>query len=121
MNRTTSPLPMAALSLLMSATALQVANIQIKYLPYTISAPGTYVLTTNLTTSINYSSSQGTAITILTTVPGPVVLDFKGYTITWTGTTGGAFGVFIGVPGFGGIANTFPMTLKNGTICKVLL
>jgi hypothetical protein len=117
MIRTTTILLMAALGQIMSATALQAANIQIKYLPYTISAPGTYVLTTNM----SYPSSQGAAITILKTIPGPVVLDFEGYAITWTGTTGDeAFGIFIGILG-PSLVNTYPITIKNGTINGFLL
>jgi hypothetical protein len=115
--RITTILLLAALGQIMSATAVQAANIQITYLPYTISAPGTYVLTKNM----SYPSSQGAAITILKTIPGPVVLDFKGYAITWTGTTGDeAFGVFIGILG-PSLVNTYPITIKNGTINGLLL
>jgi hypothetical protein len=111
MIRINTILLMAALSQIMSATALQAANIQITSLPYTISAPGTYVLTTNM----SYPSSQGAAITILKTIPGPVILDFAGYAITWTGTTGDeSFGVFIGILG-PSLVNTYPITIKNGT------
>jgi hypothetical protein len=41
-------------------------RIQITSLPYTISAPGTYVLTKNM----SYPSSQGAAITILSLCGG---------------------------------------------------
>jgi polygalacturonase len=104
-----------ALGLIMGATALQATNIQITYLPYTISAPGTYVLTGNLTTDMSYPSSQGAAITILKNIPGPVVLDFEGHAITWTGTTGTSYGVFIGIVG-PSVVNTYPITISNGTI-----
>lgn len=108
---------MAALGQIMNATALPATNIQISYLPYTISAPGTYVLTTNM----SYPSSQGAAITTLKTIPGPVVLDCEGHAITWTGTTGDeAFGVFIGILG-PSLVNTYPITIKNGTIDGFLL
>jgi hypothetical protein len=111
MIRTTIKLLMAALGLTISATALQAANIQISSLPYTISAPGTYILTGDLT----YSSQQGAAINILTTLAGTVVLDFKGHTITGPGAASTNFGVEVG--GVSEYAeNTYPIVIRNGTL-----
>ena len=60
----------AAFGLIMSALSASAANIKITSLPLDITAPGTYVLTGNLT-----SPSSGTAIHISSSIPGPVVLD----------------------------------------------
>jgi hypothetical protein len=93
----------------MSAIGASAANIQITSLPYTISAPGTYVLTRDL----SYSALQGVAINILTTLAGPVVLDFKGHTITGAGST--SFGIEIG--GVSEYAeNAYPITIRNGAL-----
>jgi hypothetical protein len=111
MIRTTTLILTVSLNLIMSGIALQAANIQILSLPYTISAPGTYVLTKNLT----YSAQQGAAINILTTLAGPVALDFKGHTIAGVGAGNTSFGVEIG--GVSEYAeNTYPITISNGTV-----
>jgi hypothetical protein len=100
-----------ALNLIMSAITTYAANMQIASLPYTISAPGTYVLTKDL----SYSAQQGVAINILTTLGGPVVLDFKGHTITGVGTGNASFGIEIG--GVSEYAeNAYPITISNGTL-----
>jgi hypothetical protein len=71
-----SPLPMAAFGLL-SVLSAQAVTIKISSLPFAITAPGTYVLTGNLT-----SPSASDAITIDASVTGPVVVDLKGFTLT---------------------------------------
>jgi hypothetical protein len=102
-----------ALNLTVSAIAAQAADIQIRSLPYTITTPGTYVLTGNLSYSVN--SSVG-AINIFTTIGGPVVVDLKGFTITGPGGT--SWGVTIGVSTYNGVPNAYPITIRNGTIAN---
>jgi hypothetical protein len=100
---------MAAFGLL-SGLAAEAANIKITSLPLAITAPGTYVLTGNLT-----SPSAGTAITIAASVTGSVVVDLKGFTLTGTGEFSTA--VFIGdFSGTAAVSNEHPITVRNGTI-----
>jgi hypothetical protein len=111
MHHTPKILITAALSLIMSATALQAANIPITFLPYIISAPGTYLIRSDL----SYTSQQGFAINILTNLEGPVVLDFNGHTITGGGAGSQSFGVQMG--GVSEYAlNTYPITIRNGSL-----
>jgi hypothetical protein len=91
----------AALSILSVLTA-QAANIKISSLPFNITAPGTYVLTRNLT-------YNGTAITITNVSGGPVLLDLKGYTLNGAGT--GGYGVFVDQ-----IPTPISITIRNGVI-----
>ena len=70
MNRITTLLLTAAFSLL-RILAAQAANIPISSLPFTITAPGTYVLAQDL----SYSAQQGVAINILTNLAGPVIVN----------------------------------------------
>jgi hypothetical protein len=89
-------------------------------LPFTISAPGTYVLTgdLNFTTLSTGTTGPIPAIAIANNVNGAVVVDFKGFTITGGGeldNTAVSYGVVIGnlnTP----LTNTFPITIKNGTL-----
>jgi hypothetical protein len=121
-------LPMATFSLL-SVLAIQAANtelattqaaktstIPISYLPFTITAPGTYVVTKNL----SFSSPSSAAITISTALSGPVVLDLKGFTLTGGGGSNFNAGIGIGILpaslGFQEVSNTYPITVRNGTI-----
>jgi hypothetical protein len=127
MKKQKSILLMAALGLIMSALSAQTgytqsvttqtsksASIQIKALPFNITTPGTYVLTGNLTSSLLRSGTGPSlgAINISTTVAGPVVVDLKGFTITGPGSN--SFAVTIGALTTEG--NTYPITIKNGTI-----
>jgi hypothetical protein len=105
----------AALGLLIvSVTASFAAptpNIVIQSLPYTISAPGTYVLARNL----NFS---GVGISIVTNLSGPVIVDLKGFTITGAGT--GSTGVQFGTgTAFQTPSNYYPITIRNGKIANV--
>src|ERR1700761_5664096 len=97
MNRPTKILLTAAFSLL-SALSAQSANTQlattqaaknatipISYMPFSITAPGTYVLTGNLTFSPS-TSVVVPAITVSTAISGPVVIDLKGFTLTGGGS-----------------------------------
>ena len=68
---------MAALSLTMSAIAAQAANIQIPSLPYTITTPGTYVLTSSLSCPANFQIG----ISVNSQVAGPIVVDLKGFSL----------------------------------------
>jgi hypothetical protein len=102
----------AALTLIMSAFSAQSADIKITSLPFNITAPGTYVLTGNLTSS---STSSSGAINISPAVAGAVIVDLKGFTITGPGEF--STGVGIGfVFGPGAVANAYPITIRNGTI-----
>jgi hypothetical protein len=62
-NEITKPLLMAAFGLL-SALSAQSANIKISSLPFNITAPGTYVVTGNLT----FPATTAAAITISTAI-----------------------------------------------------
>jgi hypothetical protein len=90
-NEIKIPLLMAAFGLL-SALSAQAANIKISSLPFAITAPGTYVVTGNLTFA---ATTNVAAITISTAIQGPVIVDLKGFTLT--GGAGDSIGVGIGV------------------------
>ena len=98
----------AAFGLIMSALSAQAANVIISSLPFTITAPGTYVLTGDLTCPAA-SGSPREAINIPSTLQGPVDFDLKGFTITGSG--GLAIGVSIG----GQTSNLYPIIVRNGT------
>jgi hypothetical protein len=100
---------MAALGLL-SALSAQSANIKISSLPFNITAPGTYVVTGDLTSPLT-SYGLG-SINITTTLAGPVILDLKGFTLT--GNSGLTTGVTLGWNSASG--NTYPITIRNGTL-----
>jgi hypothetical protein len=107
------PLLMAAFSLL-SALSAEAANIKISSLPFAITAPGTYVVTGNLTFPIQPTGNTIAAITISTAIQGPVVLDLKGFTLTGAGGTslGIGIGTFAGTNG----PNSYPITIRNGSL-----
>jgi hypothetical protein len=84
----------AALSLMMSALTVQAANTQlattqaakstsipISALPFNIKAPGTYVLTGNLTLAPN-GTVGGITFAITVDAPGPVTIDMRGFTLS---------------------------------------
>src|SRR5271166_1614339 len=71
------------------------APVQITSLPFSITSPGTYILTSNLTFSAP-AISNVRAITISPATPGPVVLNLKGFTITGVGGQNNNVGVLIG-------------------------
>lgn len=89
----------------MGALSAQAAEIPIIYLPYTISAPGNYVLKSNLPAP----QFQGTGITIIpsATNTGPVVLDMKGHSLVGSAIMEEASNVtirngsIVGIPGGG--------------------
>ena len=93
-------------------TAQAAPPIIIIALPYSITAPGTYVLQSNLTDPVPNS----TAIFISTTLSGPVVLDFKGHTITGPGLGTAPGFSSRGVVLEGGSNNLYPITIRNGTL-----
>lgn len=116
---------MAALSLTMSAIALQAAptlasksaTIPISYLPFPITAPGTYVLTGNLTFAPpTTTTGLVAAITVSTAISGPVVIDLKGFTLTGGGSGGLTVAVGIGSLANTPVGNAYPITIKNGTL-----
>jgi hypothetical protein len=113
MNRTNSLTVMTALSLIMSATSLQAANIQIPSLPFNITSAGTYVLKGNL----SYSGTS-TAINISPNITGPVILNLNGFTITGIVSLVGVpvknFSVAVGVLGAGTLVPS--ITIENGVI-----
>lgn len=88
----------------MSALSAQSADVIISSLPFTITAPGTYVLARNLTFS---SYSNGSAITISPSPAGAVDLNLKGFTITGPG--GQTTGVAIALQN-----SSFPISVRNG-------
>jgi hypothetical protein len=112
----------AAFSLL-SVLSSQAANIKISSLPFNITAPGTYVLTGNLT----FASGNQAGINVISNVSGPVVVDLKGFILAGPGAaqhpSSGSVGVLIGTlisgdftPPVTGSLNTYPITIRNGTI-----
>jgi hypothetical protein len=109
---------MAAFGLIMSALSVSAqvvapsATIKISSLPFTVTTPGTYVLTGNLTCTV----PQSAAITIPGNLPGQVVVDLKGFTITGddsASSTGIGIGPSVSLP------NAFPITVRNGAITNV--
>jgi hypothetical protein len=97
------------------AVAGQPTNIPITYLPFHITAPGTYVVTANLSYPAQPTNQDANAaITISTSIPGAVVLDLKGHTLTG----GGYYSVAVGIGSFDGStkANTHSITVQNGTV-----
>jgi hypothetical protein len=103
MNLPTRALVTATFSLL-SVLSAHAANIKISSLPFNITAPGTYVLTGNL--SYTSGSSFG-AISISGQIEGPVVVDLKGFTIT-----GDVVASNVGVLIRDG-TETYPITIRN--------
>jgi hypothetical protein len=121
---------MAMLGLIMSVFTAQAAPkpkptptppippIPISSLPFNITAPGTYALTGNLP-SPPLSNQNGVvgAINISPSIAGSVVVDLGGFTLTGPGWSG-AFGISIAIV-IGneyGPHNTYPITIRNGTI-----
>jgi hypothetical protein len=100
---------LAALCLIsaLTAQAAPTPNIPItqSQLPFTISTPGTYVLTGNLSYT---SGSEFGAININGAIGGAVVIDLKGFTLT---SASGASKAGVSIS-----ENTFPTTIRNGTI-----
>jgi hypothetical protein len=94
------------LAILASFTATgQTANIPFTYLPFTISAPGTYVLNTDLTsTNVN---SVGVAIN--QQAVGNIVLNLNGHTLHGNGAVAG---ITVNLRDVNG-AN---LTIRNGTL-----
>jgi hypothetical protein len=81
-------------------------------LPFTITAPGTYVLAGNM----NAPAGLNYAIQISTSISGSVILDLKGFTLTGTGTN---TSVGIGIGDINGPvepSNAYPITIRNGTL-----
>jgi hypothetical protein len=113
MNRK-STLLTAAFGLIMSALSAQSANIPISFLPFAITAPGTYVVTANLSFTSPPSGDTVAAITIATCISGRVILDLKGFTLT--GSAGNTLGVGIGTFAGTNVPNTNPIIIRNGTI-----
>jgi hypothetical protein len=91
---------------LLSVLTARAANIRISSLPFTITAPGTYVLTSNLSAT---TAGYGAAISIAGNIPGPVILNLNGFTIS-----GGYEAIIIN--GSSTVPNQYPVTVKNGTI-----
>jgi hypothetical protein len=117
MIRLTTPILMATLSLIMSAythtadaqvVAAQAAkrsSIPISYLPYTITAPGTYVLTGNL----SYTGGGTNPAINITGVNGQIIIDLKGFTITSDVGTDYKACVYI-------VGGANAITMRNGSI-----
>src|SRR6516165_12402068 len=102
-------LALSATSISLAAPKPKPTPTPITALPYTISAPGTYILLSDLPFSI----PGGTAITI---AAGNVVLDLQGHKIyDVLGTSLNADPNSTGVDIYGSNA-TYPVTVRNGTI-----
>lgn len=97
-----------ALALIASAGSLQAANIPISSLPFSITAPGTYVLTVSPPT---YGNPALAAISITMTVPGAVVLDLGGHTLTGLPNCTG-----VTVQRAQSVSNPSAITVRNGII-----
>jgi len=89
------------------------APVQITSLPFSITSPGTYILTSNLTFSAPAISNVG-AITISPATSGPVVLNLKGFTITGVGGQNNNVGVLIGFTPQ--VPNVASITIESGAI-----
>ena len=87
------------------------APVQITSLPFAIVAPGTYVVTGNLSSS---ETQNIAAITISTALSGPVILDLSGFTLT--GNAGASVGIGIGIFAGTSAPNAYPITIRNGTL-----
>jgi hypothetical protein len=113
---------MAALGLITNGTLMgKTPAIPINALPFTITAPGTYVVTGNLTFSAPATGSYVTAITVPTSLSGPVVIDLGGFTLTAVTLPNQPLedipvGVGIGAAANSPfVSNTYPITVRNGT------
>jgi hypothetical protein len=109
---------MAALGLVMSAQmtfsaspAASGGNTVISYLPYTITAPGTYVLKANL--SYPSDGNVPPAITVGPNLTGPVTLDLKNFSLIGSGLYIGSVTGIVVPRG-----NQFTITVQNGTVTK---
>ena len=85
------------------------AIVKISSLPFNITAPGTYVLAGDL----DVTTAGG--INISTALAGPVVLDLKGFTLLGN-LQFQQTAISIGAPLSTGVSNTFPITIRNGTV-----
>jgi hypothetical protein len=94
----------------MSALSAPAADIQMTSLPFNITAPGTYVLTGDLSFALGNGQA---AIYVTTPVPGPVTIDLKGFTITGSGGGYSVSGILVG---YYGAYNAYPVTVRNGMI-----
>jgi hypothetical protein len=102
-------------AMIAAPTCVLAAPIPITYLPFHIKAPGTYVVTANLSYPAQPTNQNvNAAITISTSIPGAVILDLKGHTLTG----GGYYSLAVGIGIFDGStkANTRSITIQNGTV-----
>jgi hypothetical protein len=109
-------LSLIAAACLLFPLASQSANIPISSLPFAITGPGTYVVTGDLTFSLPPGGNPVAAITVPTSLSGPVVIDLKGFTLTGSGAASNTVGVGIGVFANSSVSNTYPVTVRNGTL-----
>jgi hypothetical protein len=101
---------LAAFSLIMSALSAQSATIIWAFL-FKIIAPGTYVLTGNLTSPLTRTQERfNGSVNISTAIPGPVVVEFEAFSITGPGSN--SFAITIGsiAPG---VSNAYPITIRE--------
>jgi Right handed beta helix region len=98
----------AALGLMTGAFTVKAAT-PITALPYTISSPGTYALTGNLTSPL--LANDQSAI-LITGSAGTVVLDLKGYSLT-IGSLGSDSPFITGIT-----VQSSNVTIRNGTIAN---
>ena len=71
-----------------------------------------------MTGNLTFSPLSGTAITVSTALSGPVVIDLKGFTLTGPGLGLDihTVGVGIGFDANTSVGNTYPITIRNGTL-----
>jgi parallel beta-helix repeat protein len=109
------PLMILGAAMTAATTGVFAAPIPVTYLPFHITAPGTYVVTANLSYPAQPTNQNtNAAITISTSIPGAVILDLKGHTLTG----GGFYSLAVGIGIFDGStkANTHSITIQNGTV-----
>jgi hypothetical protein len=95
-------------ALAMSALSAQSAEIPITYLPFQITAPGRYVLTSNLSYP---GPTQFNDAAININAQGPVILDMKGFTITGVPSDHYSIGIIVGPA-----SDPVPLIIRNGTL-----
>jgi hypothetical protein len=104
----------------LTAQAAPPVTIMQSQLPFTILNPGTYVLATDLIFPAGFGGTfpfNTGAINISPEVPGPVVVDLKGHTISTADTSGLTSRIGIAIGSFNGtFTNANPITIRNGTL-----
>jgi hypothetical protein len=113
--QTKTNLVLTALASLIIATTAQAAPITISSLPFNITAPGTYVLASDLSgPPVAIIGTPQTLITINCPVAGPIVLDLGGH--TFSPAAPGGVGNFATAILIAANPTASSITIRNGTI-----